>query len=86
MNDLIQVPENALPGYKFHSCNHPEGERDGGVGLFFKDTLPIRIREDLAFDEVIVAELIFGHKKIFFTVLYKNPQHNAQSDEVFLKI
>ena len=81
LNDSIQVPENALPGYKFHSCNHPEGDRNGGVGIFFKDNLPIRIRADLAFDEVIVSELIFGRKKIFFTVLYRNPQHNAQSDE-----
>ena len=81
LNDSIQVPENALPGYKFHSCNHPDGDRNGGVGIFFKDSLPLRIRDDLAFDEVIVSELIFGRKKIFFTVLYRNPQHTAQSEE-----
>ena len=26
-------------------------------------------------------ELIFGRKKIFFTVLYRNPQNKVQSDE-----
>ena len=34
LNDSVQVPENALPGYKFHSCNHPDGDRNGGVGFF----------------------------------------------------
>jgi len=81
LNDTIQVSENSFPGYKFHSCDHPDGNRDGGVGIFYKESLPLRIREDLAFDEVIVAELIFSRKKIFFTVLYRNPHSKAQSPE-----
>ena len=24
LNDSIQVPENILPDFKFHSCNHPD--------------------------------------------------------------
>ena len=48
--------------------------------FFYKETLPLRIRDDLSFDEVIVSELIFGRKK-YFTVLYRNPQNKAQSDE-----
>ena len=81
LNDTLQVPENALPGYKFHSCNHPDGERNGGVGIFYKETLPLRIRQDLSFDECIVSELIFGRKTIFFIVLYRNPHSKAQSTE-----
>ena len=81
LNDTIQVPDNILPGYKFHSCNHPDGNRSGGVGIFFKETLPLRIREDLSFDECIVSELIFGRKKIFFTVLYRNPHSKANTIE-----
>ena len=87
LNDSVQVRENALPGYKFNSCNHPDGARSGGVGIFYKETLPLRIRQDLSFDECIVSEMIFGHKKIFFTVLYRNPLNKAQSVEFdfFLK-
>jgi len=62
LNDAVQVPENALPGYKFHSCNHPDGNRSGGVGIFYKETLPLRIRQDLSFEEYIVTEMIFGRK------------------------
>ena len=79
LDDKVQVPEMA--GYKFHSCNHPDGNRSGGVGIFYKESLPLKIRDDLSFNESIVCELIFGHKHIFFTVLYRNPQAKANSDE-----
>ena len=74
LNDAVQVPENALPGYKFYACNHEDGARSGGVGIFYKESSPLRIRDDLSFNECIVAEMRFGHKKIFFTVLYRNPK------------
>ena len=79
LDNAMTVPD--MPGYKFHSCNHPDGNRSGGVGIFYKESLPLKIREDLSFSESIVCELIFGHKHIFFTVLYRNPQNKANSDE-----
>ena len=78
------IPENILPGYIYHPCNHVSGEKRGGVGIFYKDTLPIIIRNDLSFDECLVAELKFGRMKIFFTVLYRNPQHKANTPEFHL--
>ena len=75
------VPDNALPGYLYHACNHVSGEKKGGVGVFYKDTLPIKIRSDLSFDECIVTELRFGRKKIFFSALYWNPMHKASSPQ-----
>ena len=79
LNDDLPVPDNALP--KYYPYNHPSGERKGGVGIFYKDDLPIRIRNDLSFDECLVTELIFGRKNIFFTVFYRNPENNANSPE-----
>ena len=75
------VPENILPGYLYHPCNHPSGGKKGGVGIFYKDTLPLIVRNDLAFDECIVVELRFGRKKVFFRVLYRNPIYKATSPE-----
>lgn len=81
LNDEILVPDNILKGYNFYSCNHPTGEKRGGVGIFYKESLPLRIRNDLSFDECIVSELNYGHKQIFFTVLYRNPINKAASPE-----
>ena len=78
LDNATQVPET--PGYKFHLCNHPDGNRSVGVGIFYKESLPLKIREDLSFNECIVCELIFGHKHIFFAVLYRNPQNKVNSD------
>ena len=44
--------------------------RNGGVGLFYKNSLPVIVRNDLSLDESIVVELKLGRKKIFFTVLW----------------
>ena len=49
--------------------------------LFYKETLPLRIRQDLFFDKCIVSELIFGHKRFFITVLYRNPDYKALTAE-----
>ena len=81
LNTETVVPENAIAGYAFHPLNHPSGGRHGGVGIFYKETLPLRVRLDLSFDECLVSELRFGRKKIFFTVIYRNPAHKASSAE-----
>ncbi len=60
LNEATTVSPNAIPGYSFHPLNHPSGERHGGVGIFYKESLPLRVRPDLCFDECLVTELRFG--------------------------
>ena len=76
LNDSIKLSGILLNNYTFVSSQNPTHTRHGGVGLFFKNSLPIKIRNDLSFEESIVAELNFGRKKIFFTVLYRSPAFN----------
>ena len=56
LKDNEIVPENILQGYNYYACNHTSGEKKGGVGLLYKESLPILIRDDLSFEECIVAE------------------------------
>ena len=69
LNDSVTLPDVMLENYSFISSNNPLNVKHGGVGLFYKNTLPVKERDDLSFDETIVLELRFGRKKIFFTVL-----------------
>ena len=39
------------------------------------------MRHDLSFPECIVTELVFGRKRIFFTVLYRNPINKVDTPE-----
>ena len=74
LSDEIKVPENAIPGYIYHPLNNPDGSKNGGVGIFYKDSLPLKIRSDLSFDECLVSELIFGRKKKFLYRLLQKPK------------
>jgi exonuclease III len=65
LNDSIEIPDPLLNDYTFITANHPDNVTHGGVGLFYKNTLPLKRREDLSFDETIVVELKFGRKKYF---------------------
>ena len=86
LNNTIELPDSLLSGYKFVSANKPTNAKNGGVGLFYKDSLPVNIRDDLSFNETIVIELKFGRKKIFFTVLYRSPSsdHTTPEFQTFL--
>ena len=81
LKDSVELPECLLKDYTFISANNPMNTRNGGVGLFYKNSLPVIVRNDLSFDESIVLELKFGRKKIFFTVLYRTPSYNHTSPE-----
>ena len=87
LNDSTEIPDTLLKDYTFISANHPDNLSHGGVGLFYKNSLPLKNRSDLAFDESIVIELKFGRKKIFFTVVYRSPsfKHNSPEFANFLK-
>ena len=67
LNDSVKLPETLLNEYTFVPANNPANTRHGGVGLFYRNTLPIMVRNDsLSFDESIVIELKICRKKIFF--------------------
>ena len=76
LNDSVELLHTLLNDYTFVPANNPANSRNGGVGLFYKNSLPVIVRTDLSFDESIVVELKFGRKKIFFTVLYRTPSFN----------
>ena len=81
LDDSVELPETLLNDYTFVPANHPLNIKHGGVGIFYKNSLPVNVRRDLSLDESIVVELKFGRKKIFLTVLYRSPSFNHASPE-----
>ena len=86
LNDSIKLPDILLNDYTFVHSKNPTNTRHGRVGLFYKNSLPIKIRNDLSFNESIEIELNFGRKKVFYTELYRSPACSRTSPEckVFL--
>ena len=76
-----EIPDPLLNDYTFIPANHPDNVCHGGVGLFYKNSLSLKPRTDLAFNKSIVVELKFGRKNIFFTVLYRSPSIHHSDPE-----
>ena len=60
LNNLVELPGPLLNEYIFVPENHPANKRHGGVGLFYRNSLHIIVRNDLSFDKSVVIELKFG--------------------------
>ena len=65
LNDTVELPETLPDNYSFLHANNSANTRHGGVGLFYKNSLPVKVRNDLSFEETIVIEMKFGRKKVF---------------------
>ena len=81
LNDSVEIPDPLLQDYTFIPANHPDNVSHGGVGILYKNSLPLKSRSDLSFRESLVVELKFGRKKIFFTVIYRSPSVKCSSPE-----
>ena len=55
LNDSVELPEPLLNDYTFIPANNSANTRHGGVGLFYKNSLPVVARNDLSFDELRVS-------------------------------
>ena len=69
LNDDVKILEKLIDGYNFIPLNHPSGNKRGGVVIFYKENLPLKIRKDLSFNECLVSEVLIGKKKVFYSVL-----------------
>ena len=47
LNDSVGLPETLLDDYTFVPANKPGNIRHGVVGLFYKNSLPVIVRNDL---------------------------------------
>ena len=51
LDDSVELPETLLKDFAFVPANHHLNIKHGGVGLFYKNSLPVNVRRDLSFDE-----------------------------------
>ena len=58
---------------------HPSGSKRCGVGIFYKENIPLKIRHDLSFKECLVSEIHIGKEKIFHFIINRSPSVKAGS-------
>ena len=87
LNDTIPNNEIEIEGYSsdIFRSDHPTNTKRGGVCLYYKNTLPIKLRPYLhILDESIVVELTLSRKKLFFVVIYRSPCQSSDEFDPFL--
>ena len=62
-----------ITGYNLVRSDHPANTKRGGVCLYYKTCLPLRVLDIQYLNECINFELKIGDKLCTFDVLYRSP-------------
>ena len=85
LDTTINEARLAIDGYALYKSNHPQNVKRGGVGLYVRDSLPSKLRPDLAvLPECISLEVQIHRKKYFFVVLYRSPSQTQSEFDTFI--
>ena len=69
-----------IPGYHLVHSYHPSNKKHGGVCIYYKSYLSLRIIDINYLNECVMFELMVGEKLCNFIALYRSP---SQSQDLF---
>ena len=86
LDSSISIDDDNLqiPGYSSVRADHPSNTKRGGVLLYNKSFLPIKLIDVNYLNECISFELRIGGKVYKFLTLYRSPSQNRDEFETFL--
>ena len=72
-----------ISGYTLVRSDHPSNTKRGGVCLYYKNNLPLRVVNIGYLNECLILELKVGDKICSFVVLYRSPSQSQDEFETF---
>ena len=72
-----------IPGYNLMLSDHPSNKKRGGVCIYYKSYLPLRIIDINYLNECVRFELMVGDKLCNFIALYRSPSQSQNLFESF---
>ena len=73
-----------ITGYNMIRADHPSGNWRGGVCIYYKESLPIKMLNINYLQECICFDLKIGNKLCSITSLYRSPSQTADEFDNFL--
>ena len=70
-NNLIDIE-----GYNLVCADHPDDTKRGGVCIYYKESLPVRVINLPFFNEALLLEMSYKKTKILVSVIYRSPSQN----------
>ena len=87
LNETVKNDDIIIDSFstEFLRSDHPSGDRQVGVCVYFKENLPIKRRKDIEISqETVICEISL---KSFFVALYRSPnQSNEDFEEFYHKL
>ena len=73
-----------LNGYNLIRADHPQNVKRGGVCIYYKDSLPLRVLNVCPLSECLLIEVLYEKKKCIVASLYRSPSQNHEEFNSFL--
>ena len=73
-----------ISGYNLVLSDHPLNSKRGGVSIYYKNYLPLRIININYLSECINFEIMIGNKICNFITLYRSPSQNQDNFQAFI--
>ena len=62
-----------IDGYNLVRANHPNNIKRGGVCIYYKESLPVRVIPLSYLKEALLLEITYNNKKVILSVIYRSP-------------
>ena len=73
-----------IDGYNLVRADHPNDTKRGGVCIYYKESLPIRVINLSYFEEALLLEMTYHNKKVIVSVIYRSPSQSINEFDSFL--
>ena len=77
-------PSLSLKDYNMIRSDHLDNLKRGGVCIYFKETLPLKILNISLLNECLVVDIAYEDKKCMIVSLYRSPSQTSEQFGSFL--
>ena len=80
------IPENLIDieKYKLIRADHLNNIKIGGVCIYYKESLPVRVISLPYFKEALLLEMSYINKNVMVSVTFRSPRQNNDEFDTFL--
>ena len=65
-------------------ADHPNNIKRGGVCIYYKESLPVRVISLPYLKEALLLEMTYNNKKVIVSVIYRSPSQSDSEFDLFL--
>ena len=84
LDSTIQNNLTDIEGYNLVRADHADDTKRGGVCIYYKESLPVRVTNLPFFNEALLLEMSYKKTKVLVSVIYRSPSQNTNEFNLFL--